>query len=361
MKIALLNLPFDNNYGGNLQRYALIKVLQGMGHEVEHINLHCSYSLPWYKYPYSIPKRIIKKYLFGKNDVEVWMEKKLKIENKKRLTLASQFYNRYVPHTKKCVNIKQIQEATLGKYDAYIVGSDQVWRKGSTGQIGLKNYLLHFTEKENVKRYAYAVSFGISGNLLSKKEIASLSKDYSRFDAVSVREQSALGLLKEYGWNEPESCLCLDPTLLLTQDDYIKLLKENNVKDLTSGKIYSYILDETEKTKFISNFYKKHFEKGIVKVGLNDTADVSICQWLNNIRCADLVITDSYHGCVFSIIFNRPFVFLGNKGRGNSRIESLFEILGIEMDNTVGIDFSVLNGKILELIKKSFNFLNKIN
>ena len=361
MKIALLNLPFDNNYGGNLQRYALIKVLQGMGHEVEHINLQCSYSLPWYKYPYSIPKRIIKRYLLGQKNVEVWMEKKLNIENKKRLTLAYQFYNRYVPHTEGCINMKQIQEATLRKYDAYIVGSDQVWRKGSTGQIGLKNYLLHFTEKQNVKRYAYAVSFGVSGNLLSKKEIASLAKDYSRFDAVSVREQSALALLKGYGWNEPEPCLCLDPTLLLTQDDYIKLLKENNVKDLTSGKIYSYILDETEKTKFISNFYKKHFEKGIVKVGLNDTADVSICQWLNNIRCADLVITDSYHGCVFSIIFNRPFVFLGNKGRGNSRIESLFEILGIEMDNTVEIDFSVLNGKILELIKKSFNFLNKIN
>ena len=66
MKIALLNLPFDNNYGGNLQRYALIKVLQGMGHEVEHINLQCHYSLPLYKYPYSIPKRMIKKYLLGK-------------------------------------------------------------------------------------------------------------------------------------------------------------------------------------------------------------------------------------------------------------------------------------------------------
>ena len=91
MKIALLNLPFDNNYGGNLQRYALIKVLQGMGHEVEHINLHCSYSLPWYKYPYSIPKRIIKKYLLGKKDEVVFLEKKLEEDMKQRLYLASRF------------------------------------------------------------------------------------------------------------------------------------------------------------------------------------------------------------------------------------------------------------------------------
>lgn len=361
MKIALLNLPFDNNYGGNLQRYALIKVLQGMGHEVEHINLQCPYSLPWYKYPYSIPKRMIKKYLLGQNDVDIWMEEKLNENLKQSLTLVSCFYDKYIPHTEVCTNIKQIIENTNGRFDAYLVGSDQVWRKGSTGQIGLKNYLLHFTERMNVKRFAYAVSFGVSGNLLSQKEIDSLKQDYFRFDAVSVREKSALDLLKDYGWNSPIPTLCLDPTLLLTQSDYSQLVEENEVENLTSGKIFSYILDETEKTKFVSNFYMKHFEKEIVKVGLNDTADVSICQWLNNIRCSDFVITDSYHGCVFSIIFNRPFVFLGNKGRGNSRIESLLEMLGINADETMKIDYTVLNESIESLKVKSLDFLNQIN
>ncbi len=360
MKIALLNLPFDNNYGGNLQRYALIKVLQNMGHKVEHINLQYNYYLPWYKWLYSYPKRLILKYLLGKNDIEVFVEQKLNQENKRRLELTSQFYDRYIPHTGECVNIKQIQKVSKGRFDAYIVGSDQVWRKGSTKQIGLKNYFLHFTNKENVKRFAYAISFGVSGNLLGKKEISTLAMDYAKFDAVSVREMSALKLLEEYGWNTPKPTLCLDPTLLLTQNDYKDLIEKNEVENLTSGKIFCYILDETDSVNLTIDFYSKHLKKRMVKVGLDDTAGVSICQWLNNIRCSDFVITDSYHGCVFSVIFNRPFVFLGNKSRGNSRIESLFNVLGIKAGKTENIDYQSLNEKLEKLKEKSIEFISKI-
>lgn len=361
MKIALLNLPFDNNYGGNLQRYALVRVLQGMGHEVEHINLQFYYSLPWYKWAYSYPKRMIKKYIFKKKGVCVFTEKKTRLEMAKKLALTNIFYEKYIPHTPAFTNIKQIKEYTYGKYDAYLVGSDQVWRKGLTGQIGLKNYLLNFTHNENVKRFAYAISFGVSGNLLNKKEIAALTADYSKFDAVSVREHSALDLLNEYGWNQPKPCLCLDPTLLLTQQDYISLINENDVKDLTSGKIFTYILDVTEKTQFVTNCYSSQYKKEIINVGLGNTSNVSICQWLNNIRCADLVITDSYHGCVFSIIFNRPFVFLGNKGRGNSRIDSLFNLFDIQSNETEMVNYEKLNKKIEKLKMNSMEFINKIS
>lgn len=360
MRIALLNLPFDNNYGGNLQRYALIKVLQGMGHEVEHINLQRRYRLPWYKWPYSIPKRMIKRYLLGRKNVEILMERKQKREDASQQALCSQFYERYIPHTEACFNIQQVRKITEGRYDAYIVGSDQVWRKGSAGQIGLANYLLRFTKGQHVKRMAYAVSFGIAGNVLSQKEISSMKEDYSRFDAVSVREDSALELLDSYGWNNPKAELCLDPTLLLTADDYAQLAKEGGAQDITSGKIFCYILDETEKTRFVTDFYRKHMKKEIVKVGLDNTAEVSIAQWLNNIRCADLVITDSFHGCVFSIIFNKPFVFLGNKGRGNARLESLFKLLQLAADDTEHIDYKRLDERIEELRGKSLAFIRQM-
>lgn len=361
MKIALLNLPFDNNYGGNLQRYALIKVLQGMGHEVEHINLQCNYSLPWYKYTYSIPKRIIKKYLLGQKNVDVLLEKHIKDIRKIIDANALAFYEKYIPHTFEVRNVSGIKKLlNIGNYDAVVVGSDQVWREGMTHSIGCENFFLKFVP-DNIKKIAYSVSMGTNKNEYSAKQTKKLAKLYARFDAVSVRELSALDLLRNFGWNKPKPCLCLDPTLLLTQNDYIKLIIENKVKDLTSGKIFSYIMDETENTKSVLNVYRRHLEKEIIKVGLKDTRDVSICQWLNNIRCADLVITDSYHGCVFSIIFNRPFVFLGNERRGNSRIESLFEMLGIKMDNTEEIDFGVLNEKIMELKMKSIDFINKIN
>ena len=67
MKIVLLNLPYDNNYGGNLQCYALMKVLKDMGHDVTHINLRLFYHLSWYKKPFSYAKRFILKYILGKN------------------------------------------------------------------------------------------------------------------------------------------------------------------------------------------------------------------------------------------------------------------------------------------------------
>lgn len=271
------------------------------------------------------------------------------------------FYEKYIPHTFEVRNVSGIKKLlNSGNYDAVVVGSDQVWREGMTHSIGCENFFLKFVP-DDIKKIAYSVSMGTNKNEYSAKQTKKLAKLYARFDAVSVRELSALDLLRNYGWIKPKPSLCLDPTLLLTQNDYIKLIIENKVKNLTSGKIFSYIMDETENTKSVLNVYRRHLEKEIIKVGLKDTRDVSICQWLNNIRCADLVITDSYHGCVFSIIFNRPFVFLGNEGRGNSRIESLFEMLGIKMDNTEEIDFGVLNEKIMELKMKSIDFINKIN
>lgn len=156
MKIALLNLPFDNNYGGNLQRYALIKVLQGMGHEVEHINLQCDYSLPWYKYPYSIPKRIIKKYLLGEKKVDVLLEKHNEDIRKIIDANALAFYEKYIPHTFEVRNVSGIKKLlNSGNYDAVVVGSDQVWREGMTHSIGCENFFLKFVP-DDIKKIAYS-------------------------------------------------------------------------------------------------------------------------------------------------------------------------------------------------------------
>lgn len=97
-KIAVLNLPFDNNYGGNLQRYALITILKGMGHQVEHINLQSRYSLPWFKKPFSFAKRIAKKMFLDKN-TPIILEKQLAIQAKKRNVLALNFYGKYSSYT----------------------------------------------------------------------------------------------------------------------------------------------------------------------------------------------------------------------------------------------------------------------
>lgn len=137
MNIALLNLPFDANFGGNLQRYALITILKREGHNIEHINLRTNYQLPWYKYPSSYTKRIIKRILLNDKtpiQVEQYRRKKDLMRNKK----AETFYQQYIPHTQEITKKKDLYKLPI--YDAYIVGSDQVWRKTMTRQFGLSTF-----------------------------------------------------------------------------------------------------------------------------------------------------------------------------------------------------------------------------
>ena len=92
-------------------------------------------------------------------------------------------------------------------------------------------------------------------------------------------------------------------------------------------------------------------------VGLSDTQNVSIEQWLCNIMNSKMVITDSFHGTVFSILFNKPFVFVGNEKRGNARIDSLFKLLDIK--NTDSINWSFINKRLEEQRTLSISFLQK--
>lgn len=355
MQIALLNLPFDNNYGGNLQRYALITVLQRMGHQVEHINLRISYTLPWYKKPYSYTKRLAKKLLIDSH-TPIFLEK---IRNRKAEhdnQLANRFYEQYIPHTRPAHSIVDIKAiCSERKYNAYVVGSDQVWRKGMTGSIGLTNYFLEFTQEQPVKRLAYAVSTGTE-TVYDKRLVKKLSPLYKSFDAVSVREHSMLHTLETYGWTSPAASWVLDPTLLLQPSDYKNLIVHSGVSaSVTSGKIFCYVLDMNSQISAIIKEKERSLGVESIQVGLGDAARVSIEQWLCNILNSEFVITDSFHGTVFSILFNKPFLFVGNERRGNARIDSLFRMM--EIKNIDAIDWSFINKKIEEHRNDSYLFL----
>lgn len=361
MNIALLNLPIDNNYGGHLQRYALVKTLQKLGHTVTHINLITKPKLPWYKMPYSYSKRFISKYILRKKNIHIFHEQYVNVNNANKQILSNQFYQKYIPHTKSISTIKEIKNKCSNKYDAYIVGSDQVWRKSMTEQIGLKNYFFHFLKDQNVKRIAYAVSLGNDCCEFTPKDIKSLGSLYNKFNAVSLREISALNILEQCGWNSPKPEITLDPTLLLTAEDYSTLIGNSNSQSYTKGKIYSYILDLTiEKQNFIHNKAKEQGLDYIIE-GLDTSYNVSIEQWLCNIKNATMTITDSYHGTVFSIIFKKPFIFLGNNRRGNTRIESLFSILNISDKETLNLVWEHIDDRVNKLKAQSLSFLSLFN
>ena len=330
MRVALLNLPFDNNYGGNLQRFALIYLIRSLGHDVVHINLQRKPAIKWYIRPLSLAKRLFYKYV---RNISVPINEKEYIQYLRNLYNgeATKFYNQYVKHTEVCYGVEDVKRICLGKFDAYIVGSDQVWRYSMTKYLGIKNYFLDFLIKEDVIRIAFSVSLGTKENEYPENLLDELRELYGKFNAVSVRELSAIDMFNQYNFNHPRAQVTLDPTFLVDIDVYDNIILNHSVLPMTKNKIYCYILDYSEeKEKYIKEESKRRkMELEVDGISLK-TKLPSIPQWLSNIKESEFVITDSYHGLVFSLIYRKKYICLLNSSRGNARFMDLFSLLEIK-------------------------------
>lgn len=323
MKIGILSLVLHNNYGGILQAYALQTVLERMGHEVVVFNKE----IPIRKVrPLTIIKRLAKKIL-GR-DVVVFSERRTNREAPIVNKYILDFRKKYIHE----VYIKQLQDIADYNLDCIVVGSDQVWRPKyfkEQWKEPMENAFLPFTRDWTIKRVSYAASFGTDSWEYTDFETDKIRESLKLFNAISVRESSGIPLLRKY--LNVDSELVLDPTLLLSKNDYINLFKISNVKQ-SSGNLLVYLLDPTVKQKEIIKNIEK--SKGLTlfsvnRRGISPTAPIeqrilpSIESWLRGFYDAELIVTDSFHACVFSIIFGKPFVVFGNKKRGVSRFESL--------------------------------------
>lgn len=353
MKIGLLNLQYDTNYGGNIQRYALMTVLQKMGHEVTHLNLRFNFNeAPLHRRILRLAKRLIQKML-GRPNILLTPEYQMQQNYIKECSVTDSFYQKYIRHT-PIINSK-VELSRYTDFDSFIVGSDQVWRKSIAAFYGLGTYFFDYLPSSvNVPRIAYGVSLGTAENELDKEDVDYLTPLFHKFKAVSVREDSGLSLLREYGWNTPSPCLVLDPTLLLTREDYLLLINDG-VAEPSKGNMFCYILDPSpEKDSLIAEYEKS---KSLKPFRVGDKQDkVSVQQWLRSFYDSEFVVTDSFHGMVFCIIFNKPFKLIQNKFRGNSRFESIMRELLIPED-TEQIDWDVTNELINQKREESMNFL----
>lgn len=336
MKIGILTLPLrNNNYGGLLQAYALQKVLKDMGHEVWIINR--VYKEPSFiRKCASLGKRFILKYIFKKNK-QSFFYKPTKEEKKIVATYAHQFIKSHFVHiTKEITKNKDLLSLNKKEFDAFIVGSDQVWRPEYSPCV--TNYFLDFVKNETkIKRIAYAASFGVSNWKLTKKQTRDCSRLAKNFDAISVREDSGIDLCREF--LHVDAVQVLDPTMLLDTKDYIQLV-ENEGK--ISSNLMTYILDKTDEKQQIINDASEKLKLSPFSVIPNKKltketrADIKECiypaatYWIRGFIDAQFVITDSFHGCVFSILFNKPFIAIGNLQRGMTRFNSLLKMFELE-------------------------------
>lgn len=340
MRIGIVTLPLHTNYGGILQAYALKSVLEGMGHTADVLDRTVKIvMIPGWKRPLVYMKRIFLNVISLGKGPEVFRENRLIRE----LPAVSKEIKPFIDREIHPRVIDGYSDLGIGEYDVFIVGSDQVWRPKYFGRI--EDAFLDFTAKWNVRRVSYAASFGTEQLEYSYEQLERCARLLSRFDAVSVRERSAVQICDE--WFDCEDAEhVLDPVMLLDPEAYLRIAS-GYTGGPAKGKMVSYILDPSPEKSHVSGKVAGWLDAEVFDVSVSpndrtvplaDRVVPAMEKWLAAFADAAFVVTDSFHGCVLSILFHKPFIVLGNAGRGMARIDSLLEMTGLEDRLVYGLD-----------------------
>lgn len=350
MKIGIITLPPSFNYGNILQAWALQTILERMGNNVTIvIGEPIHYKIPVLKIPFIYLNRFIHKYICGKKNLLVFEEKA-----KMKMYQYTECFIQQHLHICKFSSFYDINESD---FDAFVVGSDQIWRKRYNRDITTR--YLSFAKEWRVKRVAYAASFGTSIWEYTDDETMECSKLLRLFDGISVREKNGVDLIKEKF--HQDALHVLDPTLLLNKEDYLILLESKSVPH-SDGDLLCYFLEDYEEKEKIARQYALEHELKPFKVyskhknpnlPIEQRIQPPVESWLRGFYDAKMVITDSFHATVFSIIFKKPFMLLNCGQRGNERLESVLQMVGFETENGIfNKKFVVTENNRNRLIKK---------
>ena len=365
-KALIITLRLHNNYGGIIQAYALQTVVEKYGYKVDVYNNTNNY--PKFKDKFIICIKQVVKLCLGRHIDYIWPI----YDSESNYRIISQhtrkFIDRYI-HIRNVKDLKELED----EYDCFIAGSDQVWRPAYFGKI--ENAFFDFVQCRNVKRIAYAASFGTNKWEYNTKQTSNCQKLIKKFDAVSVREKSGVDLCAKYF--NINSVHLLDPTMLLKREDYSLLANSSGVAK-SDGSLFVYVLDNNEKIiKLVNVVYKvlnlipfsinSKYED--INAKISDRIQPPVEKWLRGFSDAEFVITDSFHACVFSILYNKPFLVVGNKNRGMERFISLLEDFGL-MDRLISddnceallkkqIDWDYVNSRLKVRREESLFFLEK--
>lgn len=339
MKIGIITYwNSSNNYGEQLQNYALQECLRGLGHEPFLIRYDYNNDIIYGSRPLHIrllracnPKRLICHF-------------KTKHENAKRIKDNiehhrgfERFRERYLTMSRVYSSIDDLRKDPPAA-DVYVTGSDQVWNTFEGGLIEMRNrvsaFFLDFGGN-NVKRVSYAASWGREE--LPEDERKYISPLLSRFDAVSVREKSGIGICSGLGYDG--AVWALDPVLLHDPEKYRKLYREsaaqktddkyllfyymNNDGDYDRKAVFDWAALNGLKVKYVTDDWHDDFSRSFP----------SVEEWLELIDNAEYVITNSYHCVLFSLIFEKRFGVIrrfGGYTGMNTRMDSVFKLCGID-------------------------------
>lgn len=307
MKIALLTIWHEKNFGAEMQCYATVKALQHLGHEVEVID---------YRLSDNLHKPFKHKLL---DFIRLFSPETRGFDF---------FWHKYIPTTRHYQSeIELKKDPPLA--DIYMTGSDQVWNPDITKEKWA-TFFLNFGD-DSVKRISYAPSFGEDRRGWPEKEVEA-SRLLHRYEHVSVREKSGEKLLSRQ-FNIPSTCV-LDPTLLHQDYEELSPVAEYDVPTL----VYYPLVPNLDLEAFAEDIAH---DIGVGFINTNRRTHLlnkitwertHIRQWLGNIKNSAMVVTPSFHGLAFSLIFKRQFIVVQNAHGKNrsSRITGLLHSLGLD-------------------------------
>lgn len=369
MKVGILTIYGGSNFGNKLQNYAMQQFLKSKKIESETIR----YTVSWEKNKLGKREKLslLKEKYFSQGVAEsIWNVKwivsakfhKSKLEAKKntRCKKFEQFENKNIALSDIVLkNVEELREYS-NKYDAVIVGSDQVWNPYWQGS--LDEFFLTFVPKS--KRVAYAPSIGVSE--IPNEQKSRFKERLNGFSRLSCRENQGCKLVEELTGKECEH-VC-DPVFLLSPEQW-----QSKVSPVSEKYIVTYFLggQSLEVHKEIEQYAKKHDCKIIDLWDEKDytSSYAGIEEFLNYIANAKMFFTDSFHGCAFAILMETQFVVCERKAidakqKMNSRLDSLMAILDIQgrklndfVISPTEIDYKKVHNRLSPWVQRSQEYL----
>ncbi len=355
MKIGILTYHRSHNYGALLQAVALRTVLQKMGHEVCYVDYWPEYHHRIYNIPHLSLKGI-----FTQPRTTIFQYRNICLM-KKRKKNFDQFIDKY---------IEPYCNSLSDEYDILIYGSDQIWRKQPfINEFNPVYFGVHDIKAQKHVSYAASID-SLPQNIEDKKQFANL---LSNLDKISVREESTKDFLSQLGFDDVS--LSLDPTFLLNEEEWNAIIPPNRI--INNGKPYLLFYDLQPGSfdeKEIHHFAEKKklsiiriTGKGRFTKNNNDNTTCGPVDFVNYVRNASFVITSSYHGLLFSIIFHKQFLvsFIANSQRASSILDMIDCSSRLVDPQSPIYDISQINQtKVEKLLDKcrleSYNYLVSI-
>lgn len=357
LKVGIITFHRAANYGAMLQCFALKQCLKSLGYESTQVVDYRSPAIErCYEYKW---KKAFKRLSLTPRGIRCTISQLAYIYmSKKRLRRFRKFEKNYIAPSK----------LPYKYYDIIVFGSDQIWNTGIT-----QNDDTYFGDlgPNKVRKISYAGSLGHGDVEIFKSKVNLLKQ----FNALGVRETQLASILDELGMN---SFTCLDPTLLMTSKNWLRALNLPKNTKTSKPTLLVYCIRDKQRTLEAARSIAKKINFDLELLEASDTLNVhgiknkaSYYGPREFVKCfheADYIITDSFHGTVFSILFHKPFVScLLNDGR-DGRAESLLAQIGLlsqfqEPENItpnsfVNIDKKASEIKINYLREKSLKYLS---